>query len=104
MDTAALKNQAWGVARGGIWFAAGVTVGRGWLNGETALTIAGAVLTVVAGGATGVANSNSSIVQAASQVPEVKAMAIADAKLAAAAAKADPETKVILDPPQKEEK
>jgi len=104
MDTAALKNQAWGVARGGIWFAAGVTVGRGWLNGETALTIAGAVLTLIGAGATAVSNSNSSIVQAASQVPEVKSMSIADPVLAAAASRADPETRVILDPPPKEEK
>ena len=102
MDISALKNQTAGLARGGIWFAAGWVVGKGLLDGNTAVTIAGALLTVVGGAWTGFANSNSSIVQAASQVPEVKAMAISDAKLAEAAKKADPETKVTVAPPPKE--
>lgn len=93
-DTAALKNQAMGYARGGIWFAAGVTVGRGWLNGETALTIAGAILALIGGGATGIANTNKSITSAFSQIPEVKEIGVSDPKLAEAAVKADPATVV----------
>lgn len=94
MDTAALKNQAFALGRGGVYFAAGVAVGRGWLQGDTALAIVGAVLTVIGGSWTAVANSNSSIVQAASQVPEVTGMVIADPKLAEAAKKADPSTEI----------
>lgn len=91
-DTAALKNQSMALARGGIWFAAGVTVGRGWLNGETALTIAGAVLTLIGGGASAFANTNRSITQAFSQIPEVKEIKVSDPVLAEAAVKADPAT------------
>lgn len=94
MDYAALKNQAMGLGRGGVWFLAGAAVGYGLVNGETAIGIAGAVLTLIGGGLTGVANTNNSIVQAASQVPEVKAMSIADPGLVAAAKSADPETRV----------
>lgn len=95
-DTAALKNQAMGYARGGIWFAAGVTVGRGWLNGETALTIAGTVLALIGGGATGLANTNRSITSAFAQIPEVKEIKVSDPALVEVAVKADPSTKVQL--------
>lgn len=95
-DTAALKNQAFGVVRGGIWFAAGVVVGAGYIGGETAVTIAGAVVAALGAAWTSKANSNSSITQAFSQIPAVKAIAVADAKLAEAAKQADPNTEVKL--------
>lgn len=93
-DLAALKNQAFGISRGGIWFASGWVVGYGLLNGETAVTIAGALLTALGGGLTGLSNTNNSIVQAASQIPEMKRMDIADPKLAIAAKIADPGTNI----------
>lgn len=102
MDLGLLKNQGAGLARGGIWFGAGWVVGKGLVDGDTAVTIAGAVLAVVSGAWSGWANTNSSIVQAASQVPEVKAMAIADAAMAQKAKIADPETRVKFEPPPKE--
>lgn len=98
MDTAALKNQAMALGRGGVYFLAGVAVGKGWLQGETAFQIAGAVLTVVGGALTVSANTNSSIVQAASQVPEIKRMDIASPDLAKAARTADPTTEVKVVP------
>lgn len=101
-DLAAFKNQASALGRGGIWFIAGVVVGRGWLDGDNAIMIAGGVLTVIGGGLSGLANTNSSIVQSASQVPEVKRMDISDLKLAQAAQSADPETIVKVSPPPKE--
>lgn len=94
MDTAALKNQALALGRGGVYFLAGVAVGRGWLEGDTAITIAGAVLAAIGGSWTAVANTNTSIVQAASQIPATKAMEFTDPELAAAAKKADPATEV----------
>lgn len=102
MDIAALKNQGAGLARGGLWFGAGWVVGKGIVDGDTAVGIVGGLLTLLGGGFSMLANSNSSIVQAASQVPEVKAMAIADAKLAEAAKKADPMTEVKVVPQPKE--
>jgi hypothetical protein len=95
-DLSALKNQGMGLVRGGVWFAAGVTVGRGWLGGDSAVTIAGAILALLGGGLTGAANTNSSITQAFSQIPEVKGVAVTDPKLAEAAKKADPATEVKL--------
>lgn len=98
IDLAALKNQGWGFARGGIWFAAGVTVGTGYINGETALTIAGALITLLGGSLTGVANTNGSIAQAFSQIPEVKKVDVTDVKLAEAIKKGDPSTIVAVSP------
>jgi hypothetical protein len=95
-DTAAIRNQSMALGRGGIWFVAGVTVGRGWLSGETALTIAGAILTLIGGGVSAFANTNSSITQAFAQIPEVKQISVSDPKLAEVAKKADPETKVVV--------
>lgn len=94
MDLGFLKNQSAALARGGIFFVAGVVTGRGWLEGETALMIAGAILTAVSTGWGGMANTNKAIVQAASQVPEVTSMSIADPVLASAAKHADPQTHV----------
>lgn len=96
-------NQASALGRGGVWFVAGYAVGQAWVDGATAITIAGGVLTAVAAFLSGKANTDSSIVQAASQVPAVKEMAIADPQLAEAAKKADPETVVKFDPPPKSE-
>lgn len=93
-DTSALKNQAMAYGRGGIWFAAGVAVGHGWLNGDTAISIAGAVLAVVGGGLTGIANTNRSITSAFSQIPAVKEIKVSDPALAEVAVKADPDTSV----------
>lgn len=101
MDIAALKNQTAGLVRGGIWFAAGWVVGKGILDGDTAVGIGGAVLTLLGGGWTALANSNSSIVQAAAQIPEVKAITIADPQLALAAKVADPATIVQELPKEK---
>lgn len=94
MDNAQIKNQLAALGRGGIYFAAGVAVGRGWLNNETALTIAGAVLTAIGTGWSAVANTNTSIVSAASQVPQVASMTLTDPQLASAAKKADPATEI----------
>lgn len=102
MDTAALKNQGMGYLRGTIWFAGGFAAGAGYIHGDTAIQIAGAVLLAIGGSATTIANTNSSIVQAASQVPDVKAMAIADPKLADKAKSADPATEIVVAPLPKE--
>lgn len=103
MDLSALKNQGAGLARGGLWFGGGWVVGRGYLDGDTAVGIIGAVITLVGGSWSALANTNNSIVQAASQVPEVTGMVIADPKLAEAAKKADPETHVVVKTPPKQE-
>lgn len=95
VDTAALKNQGAAFARGGIWFAAGVTVGRGWLDGDTAITIVGTLLALGGSVWTGIANTNSSIVAAATAMPEVDSK-----KLAAAIA--DPTLKEVAAAPLKE--
>lgn len=101
MDWAALKNQASGLGRGGIWFIAGAAVGYGLVNGETAIGIAGAVLTLIGGGLSGIANSNSSITSAFSQMPTTKEIVTSDPKLAEVAKVADPDTKVkIVKEPQ----
>jgi hypothetical protein len=89
-----LKNQAMALARGGIYFAAGIVVGRGWLSGESALTIVGAVIGLVGAGWTGVANTNSSIAQAFSQIPTTKYVETSDPDLASAMKQADPSTEV----------
>lgn len=102
MDTAALKNQGMAFARGGVWFAAGVAVGRGLLNGDTAMTIAGALITVLGGGLSSMANTNGSITSAFSAIPSTKGLTTSDPVLAAAARQSDPTTKVKLEPPPKE--
>lgn len=103
MDISMLKNQGAGLARGGIWFGAGWVVGKGMVDGDTAVTMVGAVLALVSTGWSTLANTNSAIVQAASQVPEVKSMGFTDKGLAQAARTADPETKVtVMPPPPKE--
>lgn len=102
MDIAALKNQGAAFSRGGIWFAAGVTVGRGWLDGDSAIMIAGAVLALVGGSWTGIANTNSSITQAFSAMPSTRRIETSDPALAEAAKRADPETVVKVTPPPKE--
>jgi len=101
MDVGALKNQVLGLSRGGIWFAAGFTVGYGVLNGETAVTIAGALIAAIGSGWTGVANSNSSITQAFSAIPSTKQIVTSDPVLAEVAKKADPET-IVRTIPEKE--
>lgn len=93
-DLNAILNQVKALGRGGIWFGAGFLVAKGKLDFEDAVTYVGLVLTILGGGATVVAHTNSSIVSAASQVPEMKEMGIADQKLAQVAKDADPETKV----------
>lgn len=92
----AVQNQLLGIARGGIWFAAGVTVGTGWVHGDTAIQIAGAVIMLIGGSWSGLANSNFSIIQAASKIPEVTRLDTSDEKLAQAARSADPTTQVVV--------
>lgn len=94
MDLAALKNQGAGLARGGIWFAAGWVVGKGILDGDTAIAIGGALLTLIGGGWTAVANSNGSIAEAFSAMPTTKKIETTDPAIALAAKKADPDTEV----------
>jgi hypothetical protein len=107
MDIAALKNQGAGLARGGLWFAAGFTVGKGILDGDTAVTIAGAILTMAGGGLTTLAHTNSSIVKAFTQIPEVKSLTIADEKLGEVAKEVakntEPPTRVNVKPEEKKE-
>lgn len=103
MDLAALKNQGAGLARGGVWFGAGWVVGKGMIDGDTAVTIAGAILTVIGGGLTGLANTNGSITAAFSAMASTKKIETSDKKLAAIARSADPETMVVVKPPPKEE-
>jgi hypothetical protein len=103
MDLTALKNQGAGLARGGIWFAAGWVVGKGLLDGDTAIAIGGALLTVIGGGLTALANTNGSITAAFSAMETTKKIEISDPKLAEIAKKADPETVVVVKPPPKEE-
>lgn len=93
-DIGALRNQGTGLARGGIWFAAGYAVGYGILSGESAVTIAGSIIAACGLGWTATANSNSSITQAFSQIPSTKKIETSDPTLAEAAKKADPSTEV----------
>lgn len=102
MDLSALKNQGAGLARGGIWFGAGWVVGKGLVDGDTAITIAGTVLALVGGGLTGLANTESSITAAFSAIPSTKKIETSDPKLAEVAKKADPETVVVVKPLPKE--
>lgn len=96
MDTAALKNQVLGLSRGGIWFAAGWTVGYGMFTGETAVAIAGAIIGIIGGGWTTLANSNTSIGQAVAQNPNVTRIDTTDPKLAKAMQEADPTLTVVV--------
>lgn len=100
---AALWNQLNGAGRGGIWFAAGFAVGYGILTGETAIGIAGGVITAVAAWRTSSANADTSITAAFSAMPTTKAIEVSDAKLAQVAKIADSETKVKFVPQPKEE-
>lgn len=96
MDKNAILNQAGAYARGGIYFAAGWTVGYGVMSGETALQIAGAFVTLLPLVWSGFANTNAAVVAAAAKVPEVVELHSTDPKLAEVAKQADPTTKVVV--------
>lgn len=92
----ALYNKVKALGRGGVWFVSGYFVAKGWVSFDNAVMAVGAVLTLLAGGLTTQAHTDSSIAQAAAKVKSVETMVISDPKLAKTVAAAAPETRVVV--------
>lgn len=95
------KDQVMGILRWVLSFAGGVAVGKGWLTQAQVidltnllLQVAGPLAALAAAAWALKANSKTSILQSASQMPEVKSMTITDPALASAAKTAEPATEV----------